>query len=331
MESASWFARATRSLAAHGARAPLAGLLSRIRHQAADRIVERHRAEALRIGDALDHGDRGARDRLCQLGDTALSDMRQIVVNAASNQGLVQVCAASVDSWWHRPNAREYLDDEAVDTRLRVAILEDLDALNSLLGSYRLFFDRLRTLARGEQSLRVLDLAAGHGGFALALARLATESQLDLRMVASDIKREYLEVGRARAVRLGAKVDFVIQDALDLSTLPSGEFDVVTCTQSLHHFSPGQVVVMLTEAARVASRGVLFIDGARGALTGAFVSGFGLLFYRNLAFAHDALVSFRRFYVPEELELLGRLCPRGLAARATWTPPSHCALELVCA
>jgi ubiquinone/menaquinone biosynthesis C-methylase UbiE len=202
--------------------------------------------------------------------------------------------------------------------------------MNSMLGSYRIFFDRLRSLARGKRSLSVLDLAAGHGGFALALARLAAESELELRMVASDIKREYLDVGRSRAARQGSDVEFVIQDALDLSALDPGAFDFVTCTQSLHHFTPGQVVVMLTEAARVASRGVLFIDGARSALTGAFVCGFGLLVYRNPAFAHDALVSFRRFYVPEELELLGRLCPRGLSARATWTPPSHCALELTC-
>lgn len=330
MERARWFAQATRNLAAHGVRAPVAGLLSRIRKQAADGIVERRREEAIRIGRELDGGDAGARERLRRLGDAALLDMRRAVESSASRHGLVELCAASVDAWWHRPNAREYLDDAALDPRLRVTILEDLDAMNSMLGSYRIFFERLRTLARGERSLRVLDIAAGHGGFALALARLAAEYEIDLAMVASDIKREYLDVGRARAARLGVNVEFLVQDALDLSSLDSGAFDFVTCTQSLHHFTPGQVILMLTEAARVASRGVLFIDGARSALTGAFVCGFGLLFYRNPAFAHDALVSFRRFYVPEELGLLGRLCPRGVTSHAAWTPPSHCALELLC-
>src|SRR5690349_9212849 len=216
MEGASWFARATRSLAAHGARAPLAGVLSRIRRQTADNIVARHRDEVVRIGRALDDGDTAARERLRELGDTALGDMRRTVETSASKDGLAQLCAASVDAWWRRPNAREYLDDAAVDPRRRVSILQDLDALNSLLGSYRIFFDRLRALARGERALSVLDLAAGHGGFAVALARLAAESELELTMVASDIKREYLEVGRARAAHLGANVEFVVQDALDL-------------------------------------------------------------------------------------------------------------------
>ena len=132
---------------------------------------------------------------------------------------------------------------------------------------------------------------------------------MDVEFTASDIHREYLDLGATRARQAGLASRFELQDALDLSNLKAGDYDVITCTQSLHHFGPGQIAVMFSEASRIATRGVVFIDGARSALTAAAVVGLGLLMFRHRPFAHDALVSFRRFFVPEELALIARLCP----------------------
>ena len=119
-----------------------------------------------------------------------------------------------------------------------------------------------------------------------------------------------------------------MQDALDLKNLAPGSYDVLTCMQSLHHFSPGQVAVMFSEAARVAARGVIFLDGTRSALAAVGLGGLGLFRYRDPDFVHDALVSFRRFFVAEELELLAQLGPWGGGASARWIAPGHCLLAL---
>ncbi len=323
------FEDVTRRLAARGVRGPVDHLLGQIRERAAQAALERHAATAAALAPALERGDAEARSALARVAERALSEMRGEVEREAARSGNRSAWAVLVDSWWRDTDASEYLDDPDLDRDMRVRILAHLDAVNDLLDSYRAFFESLEPILRRDGPTRVLDLAAGHGGFVLAAARTASERNLDLELVASDIKREYLDLGEERALGQGFDVGFVLQDALDLSNLRPGEYDVLTCTQSLHHFSAGQVAVMFAEAARVAARGVLFVDGARSGLAAVGLAAIGLLRYRDPAFVHDAVVSFRRFFVPEELGLLARIGPWGTTAQATWVKPGHCLLSLV--
>lgn len=328
MAPAALLRRATQNLAAIGAPAPLRTLLGPARRRALEQVLASARPAALALAEPLEQGDPAARARLADLAEQALCEMRSRVADAAVARGAAATLAVSVDEWWRQTDESEYLDDPSLDQRVRVRIVEHLDSMNELLGSYRLFFERLRPLLSASGPTRVLDLAAGHGGFLLAIARHAECERIELELCASDIKPEYLALGERRARALGLDVRFATQDALDLSNLEPGQYDVLTSTQALHHFSPGQIAVMFAEAARVAGRGVLFIDGARSALTAAATWALGVFGYRDRAFAHDSLVSFRRFFVPEELELLARLGPRGDRARALAVAPGHCLLEL---
>jgi ubiquinone/menaquinone biosynthesis C-methylase UbiE len=302
-------------------------LLGRVREQAVRVIVQRHRSEVERLAPAVREGSADARRQLERVADRALGEMRTEVASAAHRAGLGW--AAALDAWWRDTTALEYLDDPWLDQRVRVRILSRLDQMNALLDSYWAFFERLRPWLDARRPTKVLDLAAGHGGFALAAARLARERELSVSVTASDIKPEYLELGRQAALAQGLDVTFVVQDALDLGNLEPAAYDVITCTQSLHHFSAGHVAVMFAEAARVAGRGVLFIDGERSALNAAAIASVGLFMFRDRAFTHDALISFRRFFVAQELELLAALTPWGERARAEWNPPGHCVLSLV--
>ena len=319
---------AARGLAALGLHPPAARLLAAARRRAAAAAFERCRERARELAPGLRSGEAEARAALDDLAESGLRSMREQVENDAVRSGLRRGWAASLDAWWRDTRESEYLDDPSLDPSLRVQILSHLDDMNELLGSYSSFFDRLRPYLRAGRRTRVLDLAAGHGGFVLAAAERARAESLELELTASDIKREYLELGAERARRAGLAARFELQDALDLTSLRPGQYDVLTCTQSLHHFRPGQIAVMFAEAARIADCAVLFIDGARSARNAAAILGLGLFFFRHRAFTHDALVSFRRFYVPEELELIARLCPAGAQARAEWIAPGHCALEL---
>jgi 2-polyprenyl-3-methyl-5-hydroxy-6-metoxy-1,4-benzoquinol methylase len=303
-------------------------MLGEARRRASLSVRARHQGAAEALASGLERGEPAARRGLEQLVERALLEMRRQVDAEASRTGLRSVWAAVLDAWWRDTEAGEYLDDPRLDSSVRVQILSDLDEMNELLGSYASFFSRLEPFLAGDQPTRLLDLAAGHGGFALFAADLAGKAGHGVAITASDIKPEYLKLGAERAQKSGVNVNFQLQDALDLSNLEPGAFDVISCTQSLHHFKPGQIGLMFAEACRIASRGVMFIDGARSARNAAAFVGIGLLLFRNPAFAHDALVSFRRFYLPEELELIARLCPRGERASADWILPGHCVLEL---
>jgi ubiquinone/menaquinone biosynthesis C-methylase UbiE len=328
MQPTGMIERATRWLSEHATRTPGSILLGQIRQSVAERTLARYSAEAERSWPGLAEGAPEARAELADVAERALSTMRSEVDLEASHAGLLQAWAALMDARWRETYEGEYLDDPSVDHERRVRILEHLDAMNDLLDTYRGFFEWLRPMLCEDRTTRLLELAAGHGGFALALARRARDDGLDLELLASDIKQEYLDLGAARARSEELDVHFGLQDALDLGNLEPGSYDVLMCMQSLHHFPAGEVAVMFTEAARVAARGVLFFDGTRSSLAALGLGGLGLFRYGDRDFVHDAMVSFRRFFVAEELELLARLSPWGAQARAQWIAPGHCVLAL---
>src|SRR5690606_19795217 len=108
----------------------------------------------------------------------------------------------------------------------------------------------------------------------------------------------------------GAQVEFRVLDALKLDTLPE-RFDVITCTQTLHHFSPDFVAEFLFQARKSARRGVLVFDARRAPLTLAGTSAATFLLTGNPMLVHDGAVSVRRMYAPAELEMLAHVSPGG--------------------
>jgi SAM-dependent methyltransferase len=93
----------------------------------------------------------------------------------------------------------------------------------------------------GDQRSRVLDLASGNGAFAAML----TEAGHEVFAIDRDPARV-----AALGERLGTRLHVVGQ----VEALPfiSCEFDVVTASQTLHHFAPG---LALSEVARVLKPG----------------------------------------------------------------------------
>ncbi len=217
-----------------------------------------------------------------------------------------------------RTDEPEYLDREDFPKARRQRMIQDLDRFNRALLTYPRFLRHIRpTIERlqqkGHHPVRILDLGSGHGAFPIALWRLARDRGMRLSVTGSDISPAYVEVARENARKVGAEVAFIEANAFDLSSFDGETFDIVTCTQSLHHFTPGQLARILCEAVRVTRGAVLFIDGRR---TPLFVPGIALatfLITRNRDLVHDGVISIRRMYHGEELRLI--------AAPATFLRP----------
>lgn len=289
---------------------PLTRTLADHRRDVAASLVARYRPVMAELeGPVLAH-DPEAISRYDALAAEALGVMRRSRPRGARR------FAAALDRALYR-NGEEYLDDPAFPEDERLHVLAMIDRLNTHLGSYEKWCSLLEPLlrvaeAKGHPQARVVDLAAGHGGFAIAL-----KEQLGPRaaLTATDLKAEYLEVGRREARARGVDVAFAVQDATSLSNLRGADVDVFLCTQSLHHFPPGMVARMLGEAARCARAGACFIDGERGLLPLAVIAPLMLAWGRSWPVLHDTVVSLRRMPCEEELLLLGSLAP-GLPAGA---------------
>jgi SAM-dependent methyltransferase len=133
-----------------------------------------------------------------------------------------------------------------------------------------------KVLHDGVKGPKVLDVGCGTGELALALARRGYQ------VTAVDISRVAIDLARAKAAGEGLTVDFMVQDATDLS-LPSAPFDSVFDSgllHSLHRRGGGEVDDYLALLPGLAAPGatvfVLAVSLAAGhgwGVTEAFLRG----------------------------------------------------------
>lgn len=216
----------------------------------------------------------------------------------------------------------EYNDSASTPEAVRLRVIEGLAAWNRMVLAYRSFIAVLAPLlpTRARRPVRVLELASGHGEFALYLAAWARARGLALEVTGSDIGDDYVRLGAEKAARRGLPVRFEKLDALALD-IEDGAYDLVFNTQTLHHFSPPAVARLFAEAAR-AGRAAAFIDGERSLGTLALVGlSTRALFSREMS--HDAVISCRRFFAAGELLLLAGLGPAGARARISSRFPGY--------
>jgi SAM-dependent methyltransferase len=221
----------------------------------------------------------------------------------------------------------EHIDDPSLPAERRTQLIESLDRVNAVVGAYRWLFHALKLHLRSAPSgeVSVLDIGSGHGRLPI---RLALKGQLGahrLRVIGSDIEPAYVAAARIAAAEAGADVEFRVIDALALDRLPAEDrFDVITCTQTVHHFPPDFLAELLARARARARHGVLLFDARRSMLTlgGVYLATYALS-AGDTMFLHDGVVSIRRMYSPAELELLARCAPGGEAFAAQNFGPQY--------
>ncbi len=304
------------------------GMLAGSRRQVVASLVQRYRPQVDALAAAVMAGDAAASAAYDALLAATVTELRQAPLPGW------QAALGRMDELWYRDTA-ELSDSPTLPMPARLQVLQTLHAFNEHSGMYRRWAQLMApTLAAAEaiagrtHPVHLLDLAAGTGGFSLSLKALLGER---VAVTATDLMPEFLASGAQTAAARGLDVRFARQDATCLHNLRSTGVDIITCTQSLHHFSPGMVGRMLAEAARVARVGVYFIDGERDLVTYAVLVPLMAVYGRSWPVVHDTAASIRRMYVAEELELIGRLAPlpaEVAAVRVGRMPPGHAYLRL---
>jgi 2-polyprenyl-3-methyl-5-hydroxy-6-metoxy-1,4-benzoquinol methylase len=233
-----------------------------------------------------------------------------------------------IDRVLHRRYREEYIDDPALPAALRAALVSQLNSLNHVLLSYPQFFAALEAFAAHlpGTSLAVLDIGSGHGAFPIAMAKKGKLAGKQLDVTGSDISPLYVEAAQAAAIREKARVDFHVVDALRLNEMQA-RYDIITSSQTIHHFSPEFVAELFARLKGNARYGVVLFDAQRtlptlvGAAIGTALVG------RNRYLVHDGVISVRRMYAPAELELLARCAPGGEIWRSSNWGPAYTVTE----
>ena len=184
--------------------------------------------------------------------------------------------------------------------------LDDLARINRRTGGARLSRRAIGRLLDGtDERVTVLDVGTGAADLPLDWLAAAARSGRRWQVTAIDNRPEIVAaaVARAPGLRDAASLVMEVGDGRRLP-YPDDAFDVAHCSLVVHHLAPDDVVTLLGEMRRVASRGIVVNDLIRSrlGLVGAWLWGHALT--RNPLTRHDAPLSVRRAYARDELRAL---------------------------
>jgi ubiquinone/menaquinone biosynthesis C-methylase UbiE len=198
-------------------------------------------------------------------------------------------------------DATELLDGTLDDPVTLAGNLRDLRRVNERLGGVRLSAAAIDALAAHRHDLTLLDVGTGGADIPLALIERAVARARQWSVVGIDSRPEVL------AAAVLARPELAVADGLELHVgdgrslpYPDGSFDVVHCSLVVHHCTPDEAVTLFHEMARVTRLGVVVNDLDRRRLGWIGAVLMGHLLTRNRYTRHDAPLSVRRAYRPDE-------------------------------
>ena len=200
-----------------------------------------------------------------------------------------------------RIDGEEWLDQgrgtpEAIDQSLA-----DLGRIHRWLGGMRglasHLYPRLRAWRAGR--LQVLDLGAGGCPVPEAIARWARTQCIPLHIVALDLRHAHLRWAQAR-LRSWAEI-LLVQGDVFAPPFAEGSIDLVISSLFLHHFTKAELIELLPRWGGIARRSLVMTDLVRHPLPYWFMKAASPVFARSAITRHDAAVSIRRAYLPQEL------------------------------
>ncbi len=210
-----------------------------------------------------------------------------------------------------RTSDQELMDKPNLPESEKLELVQALDRQNLMMQIYPRYIDTLLPLITEvarcvKREVRVLELASGAGGLAFALAETVEQKKLDVRITGSDIVPAFIEEGNYTAAKKKLPVSFRLLNAFDMKELEMGEFDIVVMAQSLHHFTPGQLAVVIAQSGRHATTAFVGIDGYRSVLLAGGVPLIASL-QGIVSFTLDGLTSARKFYSELELDMIAEI------------------------
>lgn len=210
-----------------------------------------------------------------------------------------------------RTGEQERMDDPSLTAAEKLKLIKALDNMNNMMSLYPRYISiiepSIRRIAKEKKRpARILELASGSGGFALAIAAQAKQSSLPVEITGSDIVEEYVEYGNQAAKEQSLPVRFTTINAFELDALDTCACDIILISQSLHHFTPGQLARIIVQSRLHGAAEFLGLDGHRGTDVLAGVPLMAML-QGISALTLDGYTSARKFYSELELDLIARI------------------------
>ena len=154
----------------------------------------------------------------------------------------------------------ERMDDLELDRDEHVRALRGLRRINAWTGNASLVWKRVSEAAResGDRPLRVLDIATGAADIPIALLKMSASRGVKLEIDACDFSEQAIAIAREQCAAANAGVRLFRHDILR-DEIPA-RYDVVMCSQFLHHLPNEDVTIVLRKMKSAAVKRVVVVD-----------------------------------------------------------------------
>jgi 2-polyprenyl-3-methyl-5-hydroxy-6-metoxy-1,4-benzoquinol methylase len=160
----------------------------------------------------------------------------------------------------------EQMDDPELDRDEHLKALSGLQRINAWTGNASLVWKHLSALARecNARPLRVLDIATGAADIPIALLKISASQGMKLEIDACDFSEQAIDFATENCSAAKVAVRLFRHDILRDEICD--QYDVVMCSQFLHHLTDEEVAIVLRKMKLAATRRVVAVDLERGRL-----------------------------------------------------------------
>ncbi len=160
----------------------------------------------------------------------------------------------------------ELMDDPTLNAADHRQALGGLRRINRWTRNANLFWKPIKELAARSpgKPLRVLDIATGAADVPIAIVQRADREGVELDVSACDVSGRAIEFAAAARDRAGVPLRLATRDVLTAAI--DDDYDVVMCSQFLHHLTDSQAEFVLQKMAEWARRRVVVVDLIRSRL-----------------------------------------------------------------
>ena len=176
-----------------------------------------------------------------------------------------------------------------------------LEPVNRWFGGIRPLLSFFRCESRAwdrHKTYRILDVGCGAGDVPTALVRWSRRRGYRFQIDAIDRHEITVELAQARCQDY-PEISVFHQDVFHLN---EREYDYVHASQFLHHFPDGEIVPVLNHLLGLSRYKLVINDLVRAPLH--YLSAWVFTLFASPVFRHDARLSIRRGFTPDELRRL---------------------------
>jgi 2-polyprenyl-3-methyl-5-hydroxy-6-metoxy-1,4-benzoquinol methylase len=179
--------------------------------------------------------------------------------------------------------------------------LKKLFRVNKLFGFFQ---STVKILKRFSEESTLLDVGCGGGLFILHLSKLFPHmhmSGMDISATAITDAEQSLRIWKKNNPDI--QVFFQLQEHAHLN-FAKNSFDIILITLVCHHLDNEELIDFLKQAHLAAGKAVIINDLHRHWLAYRLYGLLSPLLFRNRLITHDGLISIRRGFTRQELQLL---------------------------